>query len=79
MRFFQNCLGGAILLTLILNVTYVVGLSQFGWAVSKLAVLGKWAISTLEEMFAHLGLVLLLQGVELALVSVEIVEVALLG
>ena len=46
---------------------------------SELAVLVKGTIASLEEMFAELGLVLLLQRVELALVAIEIVIVALLS
>ena len=46
---------------------------------SKLAVLSKRALVVGEEVFAHLSLVLLLQSVELALVSIEVVEVALLS
>lgn len=46
---------------------------------SELAVLVKGTIASVEEMFAELGLVLLLQRVELALVAIEIVIVALLS
>ena len=46
---------------------------------SKLAVLVKGTGASFEEMFAELGLVLLLQRVELALVAIEIVIVALLS
>ncbi len=46
---------------------------------SELAVLVKGTSASLEEMFAELGLVLLLQRVELALVAIEIVIVALLS
>ena len=46
---------------------------------SKLAELLKRTFSRLEVMFAHLSLELLLQGVELTLVSVEVVVVGLLG
>jgi len=56
----------------------IVALSQFSWAMSKLAVLGERTVTGLEEVLAHLSLVLLLERVELALVAVEIVVVALL-
>ena len=45
----------------------------------ELAVLGEGAVVVCQEVLAHLGLVLLLQSVELSLISVEVVEVALLG
>lgn len=38
---------------------------------SELAVLLEWAIVVLEEVFAHLGLVLLLQAEELTVVAVH--------
>ena len=46
---------------------------------SELAVLLEWTLAGLEEVLAHLGLVLLFQGVKLALVAVKIVVVGLLG
>ena len=46
---------------------------------SKLAVLGQGALVVGQEVLAHLGLVLLFESVELTLVTVEVVEVALLG
>ena len=46
---------------------------------SELAVLLKGALAALEEVAAELRLVLLLERVELALVSVEVVVVRLLG
>ena len=46
---------------------------------SELAVLLEWAFSLVEVMLAHLSLVLLLQSVELSLVSVEVVVVRLLS
>lgn len=58
--------------------TYVIGLSEFGWAMGELAVLLEWAGSVLQEMFAHLSFELLLQGVPSALVTVEVVIVRLL-
>ena len=54
-------------------------MSELLGSVSELAVLVKGTIASLEEMFAELGLVLLLQRVELALVAIEIVIVALLS
>lgn len=46
---------------------------------SELAVLVKRAGASFGEMSAQLSLVLLLQGVELALVAIEVVVVALLS
>ena len=46
---------------------------------SELAVLFEWTGAILQIMFAELGLVLLLQRVELALVSIEVVVVTLLS
>ena len=46
---------------------------------SELTILFEWALSTVEVVFAHLSFVLLLQSVELTLVSVEVVVVRLLG
>lgn len=57
----------------------IVWLSQLFATMSELAVLVEWAFTVVYEMLAHLGLVLLLQSVELALISVEVVIVALLG
>jgi hypothetical protein len=45
----------------------------------KLAVLLQWAVSVVEVMLAKLSLVLLLQSVDLSLVSIEIVIVGLLS
>lgn len=59
--------------------TYVIGLSQLSGSVGELAVLLEWALSVLEEVLAHLSFVLLSEGVPLALVSVEVVVVLLLG
>ena len=55
---------------------WVIWLSKLFWSVSELAVLVKWAFSISLEVLAHLGLEFLLQGVELALGTVEIVIVA---
>jgi len=46
---------------------------------SELAVLSQWALLLLEVVLAELSFVFLLQGVELPLVTVEIVVVRLLG
>ena len=46
---------------------------------SELAELLEWAGSLFHEVLAHLGLVFLLELVELALVSIEVVVVVLLG
>lgn len=59
--------------------TYVIGLSELAWSVGELAVLLQGAFSILEEMLAHLSFILLSQGVPLALVSVEVIVVLLLG
>lgn len=58
---------------------WVIWLSQLSRSVSELAELNEWAVSFLHKMFAHLGLIFLLELVELTLVSVEIVIVVLLG
>lgn len=76
---FRSSWEEAIILLLKVLLTYVMRLSQFNWAVRELAILCKRATSSIGEMFAHLGLVLLLQGVELALVAVEVVIVGLLS
>ena len=59
--------------------TYVVGRSEFGGSVGELAELDEGAHAGVEEVLAHLGLVLLLEGVELTVVAVEVVVVRLLG
>ena len=46
---------------------------------SELTVLHQWALATLKEMLTELSFVFLLQGVELALVAVEIIVVRLLS
>ena len=60
-------------------VTYISSLSKFFSAMSELAVLFERTASSVQEMFAELGLVLLFQRVELALVSIEVVIVTLLS
>ena len=60
-------------------MTYVVGLTEFLWAMGELAVLLEWALAGVEVVLAHLSLVLLLESVELALVAVEVVVVRLLS
>lgn len=59
--------------------TYVIWLSKLSWPMSELTELLQWAFTSIKEMFAHLSLELLLQGVELTLVAVEVVVVGLLG
>jgi hypothetical protein len=46
---------------------------------SKLTVLRQWAITTMEEVFAHLSLILLLQSKKVALISIKVIEITLLG
>jgi len=58
---------------------WVIWLSQLSGSMSELAELHEWAVSLFHEMFAHLGLIFLLELVELTLVSVEVVIVVLLG
>lgn len=58
---------------------WVMWLSELVWTMSKLTVLLEWAISTFEEVLAHLGLILLSQSVEFGLVSIEVVIVRLLS
>lgn len=59
--------------------TYVIWLSELSWSVSELAELLEWAFTSFKEMFTHLSFELLLEGIELTLVSVEVVVVRLLG
>jgi hypothetical protein len=59
--------------------TYIIRLSELGRAMGELAILLEWAFTGVEEMFAHLGLILLLESVELTLVTIEIVIVGLLS
>jgi len=58
---------------------WIVWLSQLFWSMSKLAVLVKWAVTVVQEMFAHLCLEFLFESVKLPLVAVKVVIVALLG
>ena len=55
--------------------TYIIGLSELFISVSKLAELEEWAALVLKVMLAELSLILLLQGVDLTLISVEAVVV----
>ena len=55
------------------------GLSQIFWAMGKLAVLSKRALIIFNVVFAQLSFVFLFECIELALVSVEIIIVGLLG
>jgi len=57
----------------------VIWLSEFGWAVSKLAELLERALSVVKIMLAHLSLILLLESIELSLVTVETIIVGLLS
>jgi hypothetical protein len=54
---------------------WIACLSELGISVSKLAELVEWAGLVLQVVLAELGLVLLLQGVNLALVAVEAIVV----
>jgi hypothetical protein len=54
-------------------------LSELNITMGKLAELVKWAGLVLQIVLAELGLILLLQSVDLALVSVEAVVVRLIG
>lgn len=54
---------------------WVMWLSKFFWSVCELAELLEWALRSLEEMLAHLGLVLLSQSIEFGLITVEIIIV----
>lgn len=53
----------------------IIRLSQIFLTMSELAVLGQWALVLLEIMLAQLSFVFLFQGVELTLISVEVVVV----
>jgi len=57
----------------------IIWLSQLFRTMCELAELFEWALTILEEMLAHLCLELLLEGVELTLVSVKVIVVALLS
>ena len=60
-------------------VTYIIGLSELLRAMSELTVFVEWACTGLREVPAELSLILLLERVELTLVSIEVVVVRLLG
>ena len=60
-------------------VTYIVRLSELLGPVSELAIFIERTFSSLREVPAELSLVLLLERVEMTLVTVEIVVVRLLG
>lgn len=62
-----------------INVTYIVGLSEILLSVCKLTILCKWTFVVFQEVLAQLSFIFLLQSVELALVSVEVVVVRLLS
>jgi hypothetical protein len=57
----------------------IIGLSELLRAMSKLTVFSEWAFTGLREVPAELSLILLLERVELTLVSIEVVVVRLLG
>lgn len=58
-----------------INVTYIVGLSQIFLSVCELTILCKWTFVVLQEVLAQLSFIFLLQSVELALVSIEVVVI----
>jgi predicted nucleotidyltransferase len=58
---------------------WIIALSELVWTMSELAKLLERANAVLHEMLAHLGLVLLLESIELALVSIEVIVITLLG
>lgn len=62
-----------------INVTYIVGLSEILLSVCELTILCKWTFVVFQEVLAQLSFIFLLQCVELALVSVEVVVVRLLS
>ena len=55
----------------------IVWLTKLIWSMSELAVLLERTGASLNEMAAHLSLVLLAERVELALIAVEVVVVTL--
>ena len=59
--------------------TYIVWLSEIFWSVGKLTVLSEWTFVVVQVVLAQLSFVFLLQSIELALVSVEVVVVGLLS
>ena len=59
--------------------TYIIGLSELVGSMGELAEFLEAASTMLHEMLAKLGLVLLLESVELALVTIKVIVVTLLG
>jgi hypothetical protein len=57
----------------------IISLSELLRAMSELTVFSEWAFTGLREVPAELSLILLLERVELTLVSIEVVVVRLLG
>jgi hypothetical protein len=57
------------------DFTYITWLSEFCVSVSELAELMEWARLVLQVVLAELGLILLFQSIDLALVAVEAVIV----
>jgi len=64
---------------MLIILTYITRLSELLRSMSKLAVLVKWAVPSVREMFAHLSLVFLFECVDLSLVSIEVIVVWLIG
>lgn len=59
--------------------TYVIWLSELLWTMCELAELLEWAGSSVHEVLAHLSLELLLESVDLALVTEEAIVVLIVG
>jgi hypothetical protein len=57
----------------------IVWLSEIFWSVGELTVLSEWTFVVVQVVLAQLSFVFLLQSIELALVSVEVVVVGLLS
>ena len=55
--------------------TYVIWLPELSGAMGELAELVKWAVAVVSEVLAQLCLILLLQGINLALAAIEAVVV----
>lgn len=58
---------------------WIIGLSELVGSMGELAEFLEAASTMLHEVLAKLGLVLLLESVELALVTVKVIVVTLLG
>ena len=59
--------------------TYIIGLSELVGSMSELAEFLEATSTMLHKVLAKLGLVLLLESVELDLVTVKVIVVTLLG